>query len=37
VGLLIKDGKIIRKVKESELADALVEEVQALVAKSDGV
>jgi len=36
VGLLIKDGKIIRKVKESELADALVEEVQALVAKSDG-
>ena len=36
VGLLIKDGKIVRKVKESELADALVEEVQALVAKSDG-
>lgn len=36
VGLLIKDGKIVRKVKESELADALVEEVQALVAKSGG-
>jgi (E)-4-hydroxy-3-methylbut-2-enyl-diphosphate synthase len=35
VGLLIKDGKIVRKVKESALADALVEEVQALVARSD--
>ena len=33
VGLLIRDGKIVRKVKESELADVLVEEVKALAAK----
>ena len=32
VGLLIKQGKIVRKVRESELADALVEEVKALAA-----
>jgi (E)-4-hydroxy-3-methylbut-2-enyl-diphosphate synthase len=36
VGLLIKDGKIVRKVKESELADVLVEEVKALAAKTEG-
>jgi (E)-4-hydroxy-3-methylbut-2-enyl-diphosphate synthase len=35
VGLLIKDGKIVRKVKESELADVLVEEVKALAAKQE--
>jgi (E)-4-hydroxy-3-methylbut-2-enyl-diphosphate synthase len=31
VGILIKKGQIVRKVKESELAEILVEEVQALV------
>ena len=35
VGLLIKDGKIVRKVRESELADVLVEEVKALAAKTE--
>ncbi len=31
VGILIKKGQIIRKVKETELADALVEELQKMV------
>ena len=31
VGILIKKGQIIRKVKESEMADALVEELQKMV------
>jgi (E)-4-hydroxy-3-methylbut-2-enyl-diphosphate synthase len=35
VGILIKQGHIVRKVKESELADVLVEEVQALAARSE--
>ncbi len=35
VGILIKRGQIVRKVKESELADVLVEEVKALVAKAE--
>ena len=35
VGLLIKDGKIVRKVKESDLADVLVEEVKTLAAKEE--
>jgi (E)-4-hydroxy-3-methylbut-2-enyl-diphosphate synthase len=35
VGLLIKGGQIVRKVKESELADILVEEVQALAAMKE--
>jgi (E)-4-hydroxy-3-methylbut-2-enyl-diphosphate synthase len=35
VGLLIKQGQIVRKVKESELADVLVEEVQALAAQAE--
>ena len=35
VGILIKKGQIVRKVKESELADVLVEEVQALAGKAD--
>jgi (E)-4-hydroxy-3-methylbut-2-enyl-diphosphate synthase len=30
VGILIRKGQIVRKVKESELADVLVEEVQTL-------
>lgn len=34
VGILIRRGKIVRKVKESELADALVEEVQRLAAEA---
>jgi (E)-4-hydroxy-3-methylbut-2-enyl-diphosphate synthase len=34
VGILIKNGQIVRKVKESELADVLVEEVQRLAAQS---
>jgi (E)-4-hydroxy-3-methylbut-2-enyl-diphosphate synthase len=33
VGILIKKGQIVRKVKESELADVLVEEVQRLAAE----
>ena len=33
VGILIKKGQIVRKVKESELADILVEEVQRLAAE----
>ena len=33
VGILIKKGQIVRKVKESELADVLVEEVQRLAAQ----
>lgn len=32
VGILIKKGQIIRKVKEAELADALVEEIQRMAA-----
>ena len=35
VGLLIKGGQIVRKVKESELADILVEEVKALAAMKE--
>jgi (E)-4-hydroxy-3-methylbut-2-enyl-diphosphate synthase len=35
VGILIKNGKIVRKVKESELADVLVEEVKALAARPE--
>ncbi len=35
VGLLIKKGQIVRKVKESELADVLVEEVQRLAAEAE--
>ena len=35
VGILIKRGQIVRKVKESELADVLVEEVKALAAKAE--
>jgi len=35
VGILIKRGQIVRKVKESELADVLVEEVKALAAKEE--
>jgi len=31
VGILIKKGQIIRKVKEAEMADALVEELQKMV------
>ena len=35
VGLLIKQGQIVRKVKESELADVLVEEVRQLARGAD--
>jgi len=35
VGLLIKQGQIVRKVKESELADVLVEEVRQLALRPD--
>jgi (E)-4-hydroxy-3-methylbut-2-enyl-diphosphate synthase len=35
VGLLIKGGQIVRKVKESELADILVDEVRALAARGE--
>ena len=35
VGILIKKGQIIRKVKEEELADALVEELQKMVAAGE--
>jgi (E)-4-hydroxy-3-methylbut-2-enyl-diphosphate synthase len=35
VGLLIKQGQIVRKVKESELADVLVEEVQQLARRPE--
>ncbi|MEK7221007.1 MAG: flavodoxin-dependent (E)-4-hydroxy-3-methylbut-2-enyl-diphosphate synthase [candidate division NC10 bacterium] len=35
VGILIKRGQIVRKVKESELADVLVEEVKALAAQGE--
>ena len=33
-GILIKKGQIVRKVKESELADVLVEEVQQLASQN---
>jgi (E)-4-hydroxy-3-methylbut-2-enyl-diphosphate synthase len=33
VGILIKRGQVVRKVKEAELADVLVEEVQRLAAQ----
>ncbi|MFB3820182.1 MAG: flavodoxin-dependent (E)-4-hydroxy-3-methylbut-2-enyl-diphosphate synthase [Candidatus Methylomirabilales bacterium] len=35
VGILIKKGQIVRKVKESELADVLVEEVEALAKQAE--
>lgn len=35
VGILIKKGQIVRKVKESELADVLVDEVQRLAAQGE--
>jgi (E)-4-hydroxy-3-methylbut-2-enyl-diphosphate synthase len=35
-GLLIRQGQIVRKVKESELADVLVEEVRRLAAVDEG-
>jgi len=35
VGLLIKGGQIVRKVKESELPDVLVEEVKAMAATGE--
>lgn len=35
VGILIKKGQIIRKVKEAELADALVEELQKMAAAGE--
>ncbi len=35
VGILIKRGQIVRKVKESELADVLVEEVKALAGQAE--
>ncbi len=35
VGILIKKGQIIRKVKEEQLADALVEELQKMVAAGE--
>jgi (E)-4-hydroxy-3-methylbut-2-enyl-diphosphate synthase len=35
VGILMKRGQIVRKVKESELADVLVEEVKALAATGE--
>ncbi|HSB81680.1 MAG TPA: flavodoxin-dependent (E)-4-hydroxy-3-methylbut-2-enyl-diphosphate synthase [Candidatus Methylomirabilis sp.] len=35
VGILIKKGQIVRKVKESELADVLIEEVKALAARTE--
>ncbi len=35
VGILIKKGQIIRKVKEEQLADALVEELQKMAASGE--
>lgn len=35
VGILIKKGQIIRKVKEEELADALIEELQRMAAAGE--
>jgi (E)-4-hydroxy-3-methylbut-2-enyl-diphosphate synthase len=35
VGILIKKGQIVRKVKESELADVLIEEVRALASRTE--
>jgi (E)-4-hydroxy-3-methylbut-2-enyl-diphosphate synthase len=35
VGILIKKGRIVRKVKESELADVLVEEVESLARQGE--
>lgn len=35
VGILIKKGQIVRKVKESELADVLVEEVESLARQGE--
>jgi (E)-4-hydroxy-3-methylbut-2-enyl-diphosphate synthase len=35
IGLIFKKGQVIRKVKESEIADALMEEVNKLVAERD--
>ncbi len=36
IGLIFKKGQVIRKVKESEIADALMEEVDKMVAEGDG-
>ena len=36
IGLIFKKGQVIRKVKESEIADALMEEVNKMVAEGDG-
>jgi len=36
IGLIFKKGEVIRKVKESEIADALMEEVNKMVAEGDG-
>jgi (E)-4-hydroxy-3-methylbut-2-enyl-diphosphate synthase len=33
VGLLFREGKVVRKLKESELVDALVKEVEDIVKK----
>ncbi len=35
MGLLFRRGKVVRRIEESELADALVEEAQRIVAKGD--
>ncbi|MBM2837284.1 MAG: ispG, partial [candidate division NC10 bacterium] len=35
IGLIFKKGEVIRKVKESEIADALMEEVNKMVAEGD--
>ncbi len=35
IGLIFKKGQVIRKVKESEIADALMEEVNKMVAEGD--
>jgi len=35
VGILIKKGQIIRKVKEEQLADALIEEIQKMAASGE--
>ena len=34
--MIFKKGEVIRKVKESEIADALMQEVNKMVAESDG-
>jgi (E)-4-hydroxy-3-methylbut-2-enyl-diphosphate synthase len=36
MGWIFKKGQVIRKVKESELVDALIEEVNKMVAEGDG-